>query len=381
MNCFNKHLISLKAKDCYRSLLTGEQAPGKFFTHKKKKSLNLVSNNYLGLASHPLVKQAAAEAVLAWGAGSSGSRLLGGSLTYHKELEEKLAGLHRSERALLFNSGYAANTGILQTISSCFSQLFCDRLNHASIIDGMLLGKTAFTRYRHLDMNHLESLLKKQAAPEKCLVISETLFSMEGDFLPLEEMLVLQAKYHFYLYLDEAHSFGGYPDYLEPAIQQGYERMLVIGTFGKALGGFGAFAAGSHECIDFLVNTSRSFIFSTALPAAVIAGASAALDVCANEEWRVHRLHTLTSQSLDTFRENNFNTGASASHIIPVIIGGNEDTLRVAAYLQDNGMYALPIRYPTVPKGLSRLRLCLNCELASQELEPFFVALQEALRK
>jgi 8-amino-7-oxononanoate synthase len=250
-----------------------------------------------------------------------------------------------------------ANSGMLQALSSGFQHIFCDRLNHASIIDGLLQGKTPFTRYRHLDLDHLESLLKKQNNPEHSMVVTETLFSMEGDFLPLEELLRLQEKYGFFLYLDEAHSVGGYPDYLKPLSKSDPDKFLIMGTFGKALGGFGAFVAGKGVYIDYFINKCRSFIFSTALPPAVIASALASIGILKQEKWRIKKIHSLTKTALELFQKQGFDTGQSSSHIIPIILGENEAALSVSQYMIDQGIFVLPVRPPAVPAGKARLRV------------------------
>jgi 8-amino-7-oxononanoate synthase len=333
------------------------------------------------LANHPEIKKAALQAAEKWGTGSGGSRLLGGTQFPHVELENKLAAFHRAGRALLFNSGYTANFGILQAMGPAFDHILCDRFNHASIIDGLIQSRKPFTRYRHVDMEHLEEILMKQQQPARTLVVTETLFSMEGDFVPLNELSDLQKRYGFFLYLDEAHSTGGYPEFLRPVEKQGYNRTLVMGTFGKALGGFGAFAAGTSTLIEFLVNKCRSFIFTTALPASVTASALAALEVVHRERWRIDKIARLSETVRNMLTQKGFNIGQSTSHIIPVILGENQLTVDVSQYLFDQDIYALPVRPPTVPQGSARLRISLHCEMEDKELGRFVEKLEEAVNQ
>jgi 8-amino-7-oxononanoate synthase len=372
---FQQTLDDLDKNSLRRRLLALDSATDSKVSINNRQYFNLASNNCLGLANHPELKRAAVSALREFGLGSGASRLLSGTCRLHPQLESTVADYHLADRALIFNSGYTANLGILSALAPAFSRILCDRLNHASILDGILLGKKPFTRYRHLDLNHLEHLLKKQGTPQKTLVVSETLFSMEGDFLALADILALQDKFGFFLYLDEAHSLGAYPEITKILESRGYGHTLLMGTFGKALGGFGAFVAGEKKTIEYLINKCRSFIFTTALPASVIAANLAAFGVLQRETWRVDALHQNSRRLGRSLKEAGFNIGNSASHIIPVILGDNKKALSVSRQLMETGIFAPAIRPPTVPPNSARLRLSLNSAFSEGDLHALHRAL------
>ncbi len=290
-----------------------------------------------------------------------------------------------------------ANLGVIQSLGEVLGPVFSDKLNHASVAEGLRLFPGRFHRYRHGDMAHLEALLQKHlrtaensaetsqkggldregGKPASLLpgmVCSETLFSMDGDFAPLEALLELQSRYGFYLYLDEAHSTGVYPDLVDSAVRAGSnlgvtrDKIIIMGTFGKAYGGFGAYVSGPVDLMEYLVNTARSFIFSTALPPAVVAGDLAALDAVASEPWRRERLEELATLARRLFAAEGLPVIPGTSHIIPVLAGTSERALRLSSKLRAAGFLAPAIRPPTVPEGQARLRLSLNCEMTMEEI-------------
>ena len=376
MNPFTSALEGLRQQEQLRTLSALDGLPGKFLVRNGKPCLNLSSNNYLGLAGHAEVRRAAAEAALSLGAGSGGSRLLGGGLPLHRKLEESVTALRPLGKALLFNTGFMANLGVIQALAPVLGTIYSDKLNHASIAEGLRQSAGTFHRYRHRDMTHLESLLVQHqgqggSGDKPGLVCSETLFSMDGDFAPLRDLLALQARFGFYLYLDEAHSTGCYPDLLDEAIRAGVasQRVLIMGTFGKAFGGFGAYVAGPDETIEYLLNTARTFIFSTALPPAPVAAALAALKVAQAEPWRAEKLAVLSSSTREMFHARKLNTGTSESHIIPVLTGSNAAAMRLSEYLLQAGYHAPAVRPPTIPAGTARLRINLTCEMELSEME------------
>ncbi len=397
MNPFSEPLRGLREQDRLRALYplgAMEGLPGKYVTREGRRCLNLSSNDYLGLSGHPRVKQAAADAALAGGAGSGGSRLLGGGLSLHLELEAEIARMRPLGKALLFNTGFMANLGVIQALAPVLGPVFSDKLNHASVAEALRTGSGPFHRYRHGDMAHLESLLKthldSQALPGASpalpgLVCSETLFSMDGDFAPLKELLALQARFGFYLYLDEAHSTGCYPGLPAEALAAGLGdgpgsgRILIMGTFGKAYGGFGAYVAGPPDAIDYLVNAARSFIFSTALPPAVAGAALEAIRTADAEPWRRARLAETAAFARDLFRARGFDIGGSESHIVPVIAGSNRAAMRLSEALYHAGYHAPPVRHPTVPEGRARLRINLTCDIGRAEIESLADEVSSAL--
>jgi 8-amino-7-oxononanoate synthase len=354
-----------------RSVSAWPGLPGKYVDRDGRRCLNLSSNDYLGLSSHPRVRRAAAEAALAFGTGAGGSRLLGGGLPIHRELEEAVAALRPLGKALLFNTGFMANLGALQALAPVLGPIFSDKLNHASMAEALRSMPGGFHRYRHRDLAHLESLLDGNLGKGPGLVCSETLFSMDGDLADVEGLLRLQARYGFWLYLDEAHSTGCRPDLIAPALAAHRERgrVLLMGTFGKAYGGFGAYLAGPPDAIEWLANTARSFIFSTALPPAAAGAALEALKVAEEETWRRERLEETSAYARDLFRRRGFQTGASGSHILPVIAGSERAALRLSEALYHAGYHAPAVRPPTVPDGTARLRINLTSEIAKAEID------------
>ncbi len=334
-----------------------------------KRYLNFSSNDYLGLASHPALRRASRSAIPIWGTGSGGSRLLGGGMALHAELEKKISAFRGTEDALLFNCGFMANTGLLQALAPAFSLVLSDRLNHASVMDGLKASPIPFRRYRHGDLNHLESLLHQSGAPDTVLVVSETVFSMDGDRVDLPALMRLQRRLGFHLLLDEAHSVGC-EDNMPEALNQGIKpRQIIMGTFGKALGSFGAYVAGTSPLIEFLVNKSRSFIFTTAVPPAVLAASSEGLAIAQRESWRRHKLEALSEYTRRLFLQRGLPFGKSSSQIIPILVGSNRRALEAASCLRERGLYVVAIRHPTVPQGTARIRCNITAAMEESDLE------------
>lgn len=395
LNVFSEALGDLRNRGLLRSLSSLDGLPGKHVVREGRRCLNLSSNDYLGLAGHPRIRKAAADAALEHGAGSGGSRLLGGGLALHRRLEDAVASLRPLGKALLFNTGFMANLGALEALAPLAGPLFSDKLNHASVAEALRLSPGRFHRYRHGDMAHLEALLARHAGkppagngargPDRPashgpgLVVTETLFSMDGDLAPLEALLALQARYGFFLYLDEAHSTGCRPDLLGYALRKARPgRLIAMGTFGKAYGGFGAYLAGPSPVIDWLVNAARSFIFSTALPPAVLGGALEALEVAEREPWRREKLAEAAALARELFRARGFDIGRSQSHIVPVITGSNAAAADLSAALFREGFHAPPVRHPTVPEGTARLRINLTSEIGREDVAALAEALERA---
>ena len=328
-----------------------------------KEYIDLSSNDYLGLSEHPDLREESKKAIDQFGCGSSASRLMSGDLELHHQLESQVARFKNKESALVFNSGYQANLGIISALYGEGDCIFCDRLSHASIIDGVLLSGARFFRFQHNDLKHLESLLKSQRHKfKKCLIATETIFSMDGDAVPLKGLVLLKERYDASLYVDEAHATGVFgPTGAGLVEKEGLQEKvdLVMGTFSKALGGFGAYIAASKETIDYLINTSRSFIYSTALPPAVIASNLASLEVIRKEPWRRERLLTAAEYFRSALKEKGFKV-IGVSQIVPLVIGENSKTLEAANALREKGYWVLPVRPPTVPEGQARLRFSLT---------------------
>jgi 8-amino-7-oxononanoate synthase len=321
--------------------------------------LLLCSNNYLGLADHPRLRRAAADAAMALGTGSGASRLISGSMSMHSELEAKLAEYKGTEAALLFGSGYLANTGTIAALAGRDEVVFSDELNHASIIDGCRLSRAKAFVYRHRDTEHLEWGLRR-AAGRGSLIVTDGVFSMDGDLAPLSELATLAQRHRCRLLVDEAHATGCIGPSGRGSVAAagvGEEVDVIVGTLGKALGGYGAYVCGSRGLTEFLINTARPFIFSTALPPAVVAAASAAVDLLTEQPELVDRLKANAAALREGLLDQGLAATGSETQIIPLVIGEAEATMALTERLLDRGVFAQAIRPPTVPSGTCRLRL------------------------
>ena len=370
---YKRILEELKSHSHFRNLKNFEKKDEKYIYYKGKKLLNLSSNNYLNIADNQAITQEFLDNVgNRYSFGSASARLLTGTLPVYQELEELLSSLYDKESALLYNSGYHANVGISSALNQKGDVVFSDKLNHASIIDGMRLSDGKFFRFPHNDMHALEKLLERERKNfNNAFIITESVFSMDGDIEDLKKIVELKKKYNCIMIIDEAHAFGVFGEKgLGVAEELGIvdDVDLLVGTFGKAIGSMGAFVTGSKTMIDFLINKSRSFIFSTALPPINIAFS----------KWIIETQISKTAQK----RKNMLNSAkkfGSQSHIIPVVIGENKDTVDLCEVLFHNGYFTLPIRPPTVPVGTSRLRLSLTADIREEELQTLKEKIDEVL--
>lgn len=371
LECYKEILENLKKDSHHREIRDISFKDGKYILFGGKRLINLSSNNYLGLADNSAVT---AEFLKSGGDeysfGSASARLLTGNLPVYKELEKLLAGLYHKDSALLFNSGYHANVGINSALAGSSDVIFSDKLNHASIIDGMCLGKAKFFRYAHNDMERLEALLERERGNYKnAFIVTESIFSMDGDCAPLHKIVELKEKFNCILVVDEAHAFGVWGEKgLGVCEHLGLidKVDLLVGTFGKAAGSVGAFVVGNDTLIDYLTNKARSFIFSTALPPVNIAFSLWIIEnyfaQMKEERYKMLDLGRKLYKKL-TGKEGHY------SHIVPVIIGDNKRTCEVCELLYQNGYFTLPVRPPTVPEGTSRLRLSLTADIEEKDLE------------
>jgi glycine C-acetyltransferase/8-amino-7-oxononanoate synthase len=360
---YERELASLDAAGMRRVLRTIESAPAAHVRMQGRDLLLLSSNNYLGLADHPQLIAAACDAAARFGVGSSGSRLLSGSLAPHRDFEAELAAFKGTEAALLFNSGYAANTGILQGLFSAGDIIFSDALNHASIIDGCRLSSARTVIYPHADVVALEALLAAEAPNRrgKWVIVSDGVFSMDGVIAPLAELVRLKEKYDTLLMVDDAHGTG-----VLGASGRGSAELcgclggidLHMGTLGKALGGAGAYLAAARPLVDTLINRSRSFIFSTSLPPAIPAVASAALRIVASPEGAQLRARLAVNRQRFAARlqEAGLDLLASTTQIVPILTRDPRPTMAAASALMTAGICLQGVRPPTVPPGRCRLR-------------------------
>lgn len=364
---YQNHLSQLKDLSQYRTLAPRESS-----------CIDFTKNDYLGFASDPVIKEQALALVSTFG--STGSRLLSGNHPLYEEFEYRIAQDKKTQSALIFNSGYQANISVLPALMNRQvlgkpSIAFCDRLNHASIYDGIGLSGASLVRYRHNDLNHLEDLLKKHQQDPACkFVFSETLFGMDGDCVDLGALSSLCQRYGALLYLDEAHATGvmgggGYG--LSPQCLQA----VVMGTFSKALGSSGAYVGCSSVIQDYLINTCRGFIYSTALSPLSVAAAYVAWKKIPFMEKERDELRHKALQLRQRLKEKGFDTGLSQSHIIPIIIGDNASTLRLAQKLKDKNILVSAIRPPSVAPQSSRLRIILTVKHSGVEIEKLTQAL------
>jgi 8-amino-7-oxononanoate synthase len=332
--------------------------------------LLLCSNNYLGLAEHPKVREAAAEAAMRWGAGAGASRLISGNMGLHGDLEQRLAAFAGTSSALLFGSGYLANTGTIAALAGRGEVVFSDELNHASIIDGCRLSRAERFVYRHRDTEQLAWALRRAGA-RASLIVTDGVFSMDGDVAPLTELLGLARRHRCRLLVDEAHATGAVgPGGRGTVAEAGLaaEVDVVVGTLGKALGSYGAYVCASSEVTDLLVNAARPFIFSTALPPPSVGAASAALELLASEPERVEALTRNADAMRSELRGAGLDPGASRTQILPIVVGRARAAMALCEGALERGVFAQAIRPPAVAEGASRLRLTVMATHRPQEL-------------
>lgn len=335
--------------------------------------LMLCSNNYLGLADHPALINASMEAARRYGASSCASRLVSGTMELHERLEAEVARFKQTESALIFNSGHAANCGIIPAIVGRGDVIFSDRLNHASIIDGALLSGARLVRYPHNDHAALARLMDKRRSTGRCLIVTDGVFSMDGDIAPLRELVKLKAIHGSLLMVDDAHASGvlglegrGSAELL--GVMEGID--IQMGTFGKALGSFGAYAAVSMEIRELLVNRARSFIFSTSLPPSVLGASLAALELVQSAEGAELRDKLRANAALfkRLLHDAGFAVGAGTTQIVPLMSGDAATTMRFSELLLEEGVFAQGIRPPTVPANACRLRCTIMATHTAEEL-------------
>ncbi len=366
-----ERLEELRESGLYRRLRLVEGEQGPRVTLDGRPVLLLCSNDYLGLAGDPRVREAAAKAAMRWGAGAGASRLIAGNMQPHGLLEERLAAFEGYEASLLFGSGYLANVGTIAALAGRGEVVFSDELNHASIVDGCRLSRGETFVYRHRDVEHLAWGLGK-AGERGSLIVSDGLFSMDGDVAPLAELLELARRHSCRLMVDEAHATGalgpGGRGSVAAAGLSG-EVDVVMGTLGKALGSYGAYVCASRELADYLLNTARSFIFSTASPPPTVAAALAALKLLEAEPQRVERLAANAATLRRLLAAEGLPVGDAGSQIVPVTVGNPEQAMALCERALEHGVFAQGIRPPTVPPGSSRLRFTVMATHEPAELE------------
>jgi 8-amino-7-oxononanoate synthase len=375
-------LHELKALGLQRRtrLVSGPQGPHVLLDGKPV--VLLCSNNYLGLANHPRVREASAEAAMRWGIGAGASRLISGTMTIHRRLEERLAAFKGRETALLFGSGYLANTGAIAALVRPGDVVFSDELNHASIIDGCRLSRAEVFVYGHRDVEHLAWGVA-QAGGRGALIVTDSVFSMDGDVAPLHDIVELAQRRRLRVLVDEAHGTGALgPGGRGALAEAGIEDQVdvIVGTLGKALGSYGAFVACDRMMARYLLNTARTFIFSTAPSPPAVAGALAALDLLEERPRRVEKLAANAAAIRSELEREGFDVRGSRTQIVPLVVGDAQLSVRICEGALERGVFAQAIRPPTVPPGTSRLRLSVMASHREEELRTAARSIAQAAR-
>ncbi|MBJ7347667.1 MAG: 8-amino-7-oxononanoate synthase [Thermoleophilaceae bacterium] len=370
MTNIEQHLEQLEDRGLYRRmrLISGPQ--GARVLLDGKPVLVMCSNNYLGLADHASVRDAAADAATRWGVGSTGSRLISGNMTVHKRLESRLAEFKGTESALLFGSGYLANAGVIPALARPGDVVFSDQLNHASIIDGCRLSRAEVFVYDHCDMEHLAWGLR-QARGRGSLIVTDSVFSMDGDVAPLEQIVQLARDNDARIVVDEAHATGcvgpgGRGVVAEAGLTDDID--VIVGTLSKALGSYGGFAACDTQMARYLLNSARSFIFSTSPAPPVVAAALAALEILIEQPRRVERLQQNTALLRGELAAQGFDVDERGLHIIPLVTGSAASAVAMAEHALERGVFAQAIRPPTVAPELCRIRIAVMASHKRDEL-------------
>jgi 8-amino-7-oxononanoate synthase len=350
--------------------------------------LLLCSNNYLGLADHPRVREAAAEAAMRWGSGAGASRLISGTMTIHRRLEQRLARFERAEACLLFGSGYLANLGVISALAGPGDAVFSDELNHASIVDGCRLSRAQVVVYRHLDVEHLEWCMRQHGSrrdePGARLIVTDSVFSMDGDVAPLGAIVEIARAYAARVVVDEAHATGTIgPEGRGAIAEAGLEGEIdvTVGTLGKALGSYGAYVCAEAELVRLLINTARPFIFSTAPSPPAAAAALAALELLEERPRRVERLQLNARQLRRSLAGEGFSVTDDEMPIVPLVIGDERTAMQMCELALEGGVFAQAIRPPTVPVGSSRLRLAAMASHTAADMAKAARVLAAAARR
>lgn len=382
-------LDDLRAKGTYFRLRVLEDEQGPVCHYDGREVINLASNNYLGLCNHPKLREAATRAIAEYGVGSGAVRTIAGTMRIHMELEEKIAAFKGVEACVVFQSGFTANAGTVSSILGKEDFILSDELNHASIIDGARLSRAKIKVFRHKDVAHCEELLKEVAnEPGRKLVITDGVFSMDGDIGPVDKLADLCEKYGAIMMVDDAHASGvlgrngrGSVDHF--GCTQRVD--MQVGTLSKAIGALGGYVCGSRDLIDFLYHRARPFLFSTSHPPSVAASCIAAFDLLESEPERIERLWDNTRYFQDQLRTAGFDIGgrstpASETPITPIIIGDGRKTMEFSKELFERGVMATGIAFPTVPEGKARIRCIMTSEHTKQQIDTALETLTDTAR-
>ncbi len=372
MKYISDELKNIKESGLYRELNVVGNAQGVYLEINGKKYLSFCTNNYLGLANNPLIVSAVKDAVESYGWGAGASRLVSGNMTLHETLESEISVFKQKESAIVFPTGYMANIGAISSLVSKGDLVICDKLNHASIIDGCRLSGADFRVYAHCDIEKLENILKKASDYSRKLIVTDSVFSMDGDLAPLPEIVSIAGRYKAIVMVDEAHGTGVFGKEGRGVIEHfnlNKEVEVVMGTFSKAIGSLGGYVCGDEDLIHFLRNKARSFIYTTALPPAVCAASIAGLKLIQEKPSFRKSLWDNIRYLKDKLCSLNFNVIPSASPIIPILIGDADKAVGISKSLYEKGILIPAIRPPTVPANSSRLRMTVMSTHTRKDLD------------
>ncbi|HEY6239683.1 MAG TPA: 8-amino-7-oxononanoate synthase [Burkholderiales bacterium] len=375
-------LAELKRRGLLRRRLVRESPQGPRIVVDGREYLAFCSNDYLGLANHPKIVEAAVEGAMRYGVGEGASHLLSGHSVAHERLEAKLAEFMQMPRALLFSSGYQTNIGAITALVGPEDAIFSDALNHASLIDGVRLSRAQVVRYPHVDLEFLEKALTASRVQAK-LIVTDGVFSMDGDIAPLPALLDMSERHDAWLLVDDAHGFGVIgPEGRGSPAHFGLRspRIIYVGTLGKAAGVAGAFVAGGEEVVELVMQRARPYIYTTASPALLAVAVEASLQLILEDEWRRERLRKLIAALKRELRGSVSGLASSDTPIQPLILGGNNEALQASAALRERGILVPAIRPPTVPEGSARIRISLSAAHSEDEVLRLAAALSEVCR-
>ena len=378
-----RELNGLKSEGLHRRLRQVDTLQGPRIRIDGKDAIHLAGSDYLGLACHPRLKKAACEATMRYGCGVAAARLISGNHDLYPQLETRLARFKQAEAALLFSTGYQANLGVISALIDSHDVVFSDALNHASIVDGCRLSRARFKIFPHNDLDTLARLLERERSTGRRLIVVDGLYSMDGDVAPLAQIVKLAERYDCLTMVDDSHGIGVLGETGRGTAEAaGVLGRIDIetGSLAKALGGFGAYVVGRRTVIEYLVNRARPFIFTCAMPPAVLAAVLEALDVVEQEPERRQRLWDNTRHMRAGLHEIGFEVSPSGTQIIPLMVGEPERAMRFCQELLDRGVFAQGIRYPSVPRGTERIRLTVTASHSKADLDTALTALDEAGR-
>lgn len=380
MDLLQRKLNSLKRENLLRNPRIISAVNGPEIEIEGKKYIQFSSNNYLGLAGSPILKKAAQSAIKKYGVGAGASRMISGTLGIHRDLEKRIAEFKGEEDALVFSTGFMANTGVIQALVGKGDAVIIDRLDHASIIDGARLSHARIFVYPHCDTLALEKVLKRTGSFRRRLIITDTLFSMDGDIAPLHDIVALAKKYKSLLMVDEAHAtgvFGARGSGLVEEFALSGQIDVVMGTMSKAMGSLGGYVAGKRTMIEYLRQKARTFIYTTGLPPAIAASSIRAIEYIKNNRAERKRFWEKIRYVRKVFLELGYNLLDSKSQIIPVVIGPVEKVLQIEKYLFEQGLFILAIRPPTVPKRKSRFRITITADHNKEHLKKLLMVFKK----